>query len=230
MALHAETEPSIWQLYNQRAKVRDKALLDHWKSSINHDTVIFSGLFATVVTAFCVESRKLLQEDPLDSIKVAMWYMAERQINPSTPFTPPRQFKQDKWVIFVNGLLFTSLTCSLIAALMGLTCLHWVKEYEHGANNKLPFQAEESRALHRHYQYQGAKNWLMDEMIATAPNLLYMAAICLFTGLAIWLWHSNWHIALVLLVGMLTVATWYIITALFAVWSPSAPFKTPISK
>ncbi|PVF94599.1 hypothetical protein CPB86DRAFT_868082, partial [Serendipita vermifera] len=174
---------NVWRLYNKKAAVRDKALLDDWKSSISDGTVIFNGLFASVVTAFCVESRKLLEEDPLNSINSMVRYIVEKEANISTPLVAPQPFKPPKWAVYVNGLLFMSLCFSLITALVGMMCLQWVKEYE-WANNTY-YSTEERKAICSHYQYMGARNWGMGGYIVLSQTLLHVAALFLLGGLAI---------------------------------------------
>jgi hypothetical protein len=85
--------------------------------------LVKAGIFAAVLTALCVESQKLLQEDPLNSINDLMKFMVARELNASTPFQPRAPFEADSWAVTVNGCFFASLTSAMVAAMGAVTCL-----------------------------------------------------------------------------------------------------------
>ncbi|PVF93968.1 hypothetical protein CPB86DRAFT_714200, partial [Serendipita vermifera] len=217
---------SIWQVYNKQAESRDEALVKSWFSSLD-SLLLFAGIFSAVLTALCVESQKLLQEDPLDSINNLMKFMVARELNATTPFHSPSPFEPYPWAVRVNGCFFASLTSSMVAAMGAVTCLQWVGEYDVDLEDASKI---EDRALRSHYRFRATREWLMTPIIAMLPIFLYISVILFFVGLVIWFWHVNQTIALIPLVGVLFWASTYMITTLLAVFFPSAPFKTPLSR
>ncbi|PVG04775.1 hypothetical protein CPB86DRAFT_771416 [Serendipita vermifera] len=219
------TGTTIWQIYNYRAKLRDKTLLKDWESSI-HSLLLFSGIFSAVLTALCVESRKMLEPDRLDSIFDTLQYIAQRDtIHP--PPLPSNDFKAPEWAVDVNTAFFASLTCSMVAALFSVTCLAWVGEYDAGLEEA---SRPEDGALRRHYRYRGTTNWFMDVVIAFLPMLLYTSVLLFFKGLIIWFDHVNPTVKKIPYIGVLIWASVYVGTTLLAIFWPSAPFRTPLSK
>jgi hypothetical protein len=156
-----------------------------------------------------------------------MKFMVAREINSTTPFQPSSPFEPYPWAIQVNGCFFASLTCSMVAAMGAVTCLQWVGEYDVDLEDASKI---EDRALRSHYRFRATREWFMNPIIAMLPIFLYVAVVLFFSGLIIWFWHVNRTIALIPLVGMLFWASAYMITTFLAVFFPSAPFKTPLSK
>ncbi|PVF93955.1 hypothetical protein CPB86DRAFT_714206, partial [Serendipita vermifera] len=218
--------PNVWHIYNKRAKARDEMLLKDWGSTLN-SLLIFAGIFAAVLTALCVESQKLLQEDPLESINDLMKFMVARELNASAPFRPPALFEASPWAVAVNGCFFASLTSSMVAAMAAVTCLQWVGEYDARLDDG---SKPEDRALQRHYRYLAAKKWLMGSIIAMLPIMVYLTVILFFIGLIVWFWHINRQIALIPLVGISFWGGTYLITTILAAIYPSSPFKTQLSR
>jgi hypothetical protein len=236
------TGATIWQFYNERARLRDKTLLKDWESSI-HSLLLFvsiastifgaqpltinqSGIFSAVLTALCVESRKMLEKDRLDSIYDILRYMATKDAVNPLPF-PSEHFKPDDWAVAVNTAFFASLTSSMVSALFSVTCLAWVGEYDAGLEEA---SKPEDAALRRHYRYRGTTNWFMGHLIAFLPMLLYASVILFFKGLVIWFNHVNNNIQKIPFAGILIWASVYVGTTLLAIFWPSAPFRTPLSK
>ncbi|KZV95346.1 hypothetical protein EXIGLDRAFT_766259 [Exidia glandulosa HHB12029] len=52
----------VWKVYQDTATIQDGALLDAWNKTLDI-LLIFAGLFSAVITAFIIESYRLLQPD-----------------------------------------------------------------------------------------------------------------------------------------------------------------------
>ncbi|KAF9552344.1 hypothetical protein CPC08DRAFT_647016, partial [Agrocybe pediades] len=97
---------------------RDKIQCDAWKEEVQN-LLIFAGLFSAVVTAFAIESYKLLQPDPDDNMFNVVAHIAVRLDNPtssslgifSNQAAPP--FSPSPSAIRVNIFWFLSLVLSL---------------------------------------------------------------------------------------------------------------------
>jgi Family of unknown function (DUF6535) len=187
-----------------------------------------AAIFAAVLTALCVESRRLLEPEPLESIQKILFYIALGSSDPSLlPPPPGTPFEPPDWAIVVNGLFFTSLTTSILAAVGAVTCLQWVGEYDAGLEAA---STPEMRALRWHYRYRGIEQWYMRHMIASLPIILYISVAFFFTGLTVWFYHLQYRLALIPLGGLLIWTIGYAATTFMAVFYPSAPYRTALSK
>ncbi|KAJ7869451.1 hypothetical protein B0H14DRAFT_2289492, partial [Mycena olivaceomarginata] len=61
----------IWKLYLKETEAEDKELAQLWQIGLDQ-LLIFAGLFGAILTAFLIESRKDLKEDPLQEILQAL--------------------------------------------------------------------------------------------------------------------------------------------------------------
>lgn len=164
--------------------------LSSWVSLwfLSHDTlrcalnVLQAGLFSAVVTAFVIDSYKLLQQNPNDlpnkllldmvyslqeisgrntsQIATLPFYLST-QSSP-TSFTPPRS------AVWLNGLWFASLASSLLVAVLAMLSKQWLHAY--GAD--LPISPHD-RSRVRQYRYDGVIRWQLSTItsvrIASLP-------------------------------------------------------------
>ncbi|KIM22486.1 hypothetical protein M408DRAFT_37748, partial [Serendipita vermifera MAFF 305830] len=92
-----------------------------WNNTLD-SLLVFAGLFAGILTAFVVESRHDLTEDPQERL---LKQIVDLLSNSSSrePFQP------NPSSLHVNGLWFTSLTLTLISALGGVLAKGWLAKY-----------------------------------------------------------------------------------------------------
>jgi hypothetical protein len=187
-----------------------------------------AAIFSAVLTALCVESRKLLEEDPQDGVKQILLHIAATLQNSSQTSVPPSvSFHPPKWAVIVNGFFFASLTISILTAIGAVICLQWAGEYDSGLENAT---TPRLRALRRHYRFRGTTQWYMKEMIASLPIALYLSLLSFFIGLVIWFFRIHKAVGILPLIGLVIWALGSTITTLLSVIFPSAPFRTSISK
>lgn len=179
-----------------------------------------------MLTSLCVESRKLLEQDPLDVLQRTVTYIADRDVN-SSAILPSTTFRPEAWAIAVNGYFFASLASSILAAIGAVMCLQWVGEYDAGLEAA---STPEQRALRAHYRYRATKQWYMHQLIAALPILLYISVALFFVGLAIWFKHVYPSLALIPIVSLLVGIFGYLITTILTVLCPSAPYRTSMSR
>lgn len=173
----------------------------------------------------------MLQPDPqdsLDDIRKTLRYIALKDTDTShLPPIPPSPFVPPQWAIAVNGLFFTSLAASILAAIGAVICLQWVGEYDAGLEDAT---TPEQRALRWHYRYRSTENWYMRQTIAALPILLYVAVTLFFVGLEEWFASLCPRLRAIPLVGVGVWAGGYIMTNILAVLYPSVPYRTPMSR
>jgi hypothetical protein len=169
---------------------------------------------------------KLLQEDPAETTRDILYTISQQLANNSLPPFPPAKYETPQYAVVVNGLFFTSLSCSLIAALLAVLALQWVANYDMGLNTSLA----RKRALQRHIRWMGIEKWKMGEIIASLPLLIFVSLFLFFIGIADWLWHLNRAISSIVIGGIGVGCLVYSITNLISIVKLEAPFRTSISK
>ncbi|PVF97754.1 hypothetical protein CPB86DRAFT_734344, partial [Serendipita vermifera] len=218
-------ETTAWEIYNHKASESDRELIKDWNDSLN-TLLIFTALYSAVLTAFIIESMKLLEENPVDTTRDILLVVSRQLANGSFPAFEPTAYEVPQYAVIVNGLFFTSLSCALIAALLAVLALQWVANYDMGLNTSSP----KKRALQRHMRLMGIRKWKMSEIIASLPLLIFVALFLFFIGIADWLWHMNRAISGVVIGGIGIGCLLYTITNLISIINVDAPFRTPISK
>ncbi|PVG03069.1 hypothetical protein CPB86DRAFT_811182 [Serendipita vermifera] len=218
-------ETTAWEIYNYKASEVDREMIKDWNDSLN-TLLIFTALYSAVLTAFIIESMKLLQENPAETTRDILVIVSRQLANSSFPPFEPTAYQTPQYAIVVNGLFFISLSCALIAALLAVLALQWVASYDMGLSTSSP----EKRALQRHIRFRGIEKWKMSELIASLPLLIFVALFLFFIGIADWLWHVNRAISGIVIGGIGIGFLLYTITNLISIINLDAPFRTPISK
>ncbi|PVF97760.1 hypothetical protein CPB86DRAFT_873940 [Serendipita vermifera] len=200
-------------------------MIKDWNDILN-TLLIFTALYSTVLTAFIIESMKLLEEDPAETTRDILLMVSRQLANSSFPAYEPTPYETPRFAVIVNSLFFTSLSCALIAALLAVLALQWVANYDMALNTS----SLEKRVLQRHMRLMGIRKWKMSEIIASLPLLIFVALFLFFIGIADWLWHMNRAISEIVIGGIGIGFLLYTITNLISMVNVDAPFRTPISK
>lgn len=192
-----------------------------------------AGLFSAVLTAFVIESYKLLQQDNSDVMvrllqqivdQTSSYRLVDNQLNSSapsllaaTPFRPPA------FAVQVNVLWFASLTISLMTASFGMLVKQWLREYM-----AVDYISPQARLRARHFRHPGIRDWKVFEIAALLPVLLQVALAFFFLGLCLFTWsvHSSiGHTTVPLVSGWAMFLAFIVLAPLL---SPRCPFKMPL--
>jgi hypothetical protein len=126
----------------------------------------------------------------------------------------------------LNVLWFSSLTCSLLAALGAVLAKQWMVEYPRGA---FPSATPCERAQHRQIRFDGITAWHFLAVIDFLPSLIQMSFILFFAGLCDLLFSLDtvvgWVVAVPCGLGFLFI----LFTHVAAMIYPSCPFRTPLA-
>jgi hypothetical protein len=169
---------------------------------------------------------KLLREDPAETTRDILYYISQQLANSSIAAFLQPKYETPQYAVIVNGLFFTSLSCSLITALLAVLALQWVANYDMGLNTS----SARKRALQRHTRWTGIEKWKMGEIIASLPLLIFISLFLFFIGIADWLWHLNRTISAIIIGGIGIGCIVYSITNIISIVKLEAPFRTPVSK
>ncbi|KIM33607.1 hypothetical protein M408DRAFT_19871 [Serendipita vermifera MAFF 305830] len=210
----------IWGLYLKETEAEDKELTELWNNSLD-SLLIFAGLFGGILTAFLIESRKDLQEDPQQHLlKQILFTLQQSNADPALlePFQP------EPTSIHVNGLWFSSLTLTLVSALGGVLAKGWLAKFNPATRRERAVDAydRQLRALR-------AQQWRLAPIITAIPLLIQASLFLFFVGLIIQILDNNIQIWLVVIVLVAAAALLYIFSTILPWFSPSSPFQTPIS-
>jgi len=236
-AKHSRTDAKIWSLYMTETEAEDKELVQSWKTGLDSLLVfvrvpIFhffgansknfqAGLFAGVLAAFLLESRKGLQDDPQQVLLREINRALRNESSTSAPLT----FHPTTSSFYVNFLWFISLTLTLAGALSAVIAKGWIDTY-------LPASAGKSfeDACERHLRVTRAYQWHLESILALIPLLLQLSLLLFLAGLAIFVLGDSKIIgAAVLAVIALTTVIYTVVTVL--PWlSPACPFRTTLSR
>jgi Family of unknown function (DUF6535) len=169
------------------------------------------------LTAFLVESRKDLKEDPQEHLLKEIINILRNTSDTST-------FQPDPSSLNVNSLWFASLTLTLISALGGVLAKGWLAKYNPASNRE-----QSSDACERHLRAVRARQWKLEPFITGIPLLIQVSLFLFFAGLIIQILDNDvriWSIVIIL-VGL--VALMYLVGTWLPWFSPACPFQTPFS-
>ncbi|KAF8604812.1 hypothetical protein BDV93DRAFT_440151, partial [Ceratobasidium sp. AG-I] len=225
-------DAGVWKLYLEEANDHDQELVKGRHSSLDM-LLLFAALFSAILTAFLIESKELLQQDPADASLALLLLIAQSQYrverglppledepSPTVPmFAPPMAAR------WINGIWFTSLGLSLSAALVAMLGKEWLSGFL--ASRPRPAHAH---ALLRQSRLEGLEQWWALHIIALLPSLLHASLLLFAIGLVIYLWTLDTAIAAVLLAIIGSTTLFYLVTATLGAVYEFCPFVTEISE
>ena len=217
-------------------EAEDKELVQSWKTGLDSLLVFVrvpisnffgakskkfqAGLFAGVLAAFLLESRKGLQEDPQQVLLREIKWALRNEFSTSTPLP----FHATTSSFSVNFLWFISLTLTLVGALSAVIAKGWIDIY-------LPASAGKSfhDACERHLRVTRAYQWHLDSVLALMPLLLQLSLLLFLAGLIIFVLGDSKGIgAAVFALNVLAIVVYGVMTVLPRL-SPACPFRTTLS-
>ncbi|KAG6853393.1 hypothetical protein C0991_004794 [Blastosporella zonata] len=228
-----EQADKFWSIYVSEAEQYDSNITETWKGDMD-STLIFAGLFSATVTAFIIESYKLLQQDSANVTNVLLTQLLAAQIataNTSSsvvlPTTLPSfDFVPSTAVVTVNILWFLSLASSLAAALCVTLVQQWVRDYlQRIQRHNQPLR----RARVRKFLFNGSENWKMDIVVEYIPTLLHISLFLFFAGLYIFLTNINAPVSHAVAAVIVFCLAFYGLATLAPLFDPAAPYETPLT-
>ncbi|CAL1694492.1 unnamed protein product [Somion occarium] len=196
--------------------------------------LVFAGLFSAVLTAFVIESYQKLQEDSSDvsarlllqiSQQLASFAVTSSFINSTTVVYPQPMFQASASMVRINAFWFSSLTCSLVTASLGILVKQWLHEYM--SDDSLSPRAH---IRIRQFRYEGLVRWRVFELAAMLPLLVQLALVLFFVGLSEFLRILNPVIGWTVTALILFWAAIFVTTAFASVFSSQCPYKSRILK
>ncbi|KAG8707449.1 hypothetical protein FRC08_000486, partial [Ceratobasidium sp. 394] len=221
---------SIWQIYVDEARQQDTEMIEEKNKNLDV-MLLFAALFSAVLTAFLIESKKLLQQDSTDLTATLLLAIAKSQqrMEQGTPQTmppvEPPEFSSSLSARWINGLWFTALSLSLGAALVGMLAKEWLNAYI--ASRPRP---PKSHALDHQARLRGLIRWRGLQLIDFLPTMLHLSLLFFSLGLVIYFWTLDRSIAIAEAIITAIIGLFYVMTALSGATYSACPFKTQLSK
>ncbi len=139
-------------------------------------------------------------------------------LNPTTAFVASTS---DRWV---NGLWFTSLSLSLITALVAVLAKQWMRQHMLASSG-----TPRDRARIRQFRYMGFEAWHVPVIIGILPSLLHISLTIFLAGLVVFLMALERPIAYVILTLTGGSSALYVIAMFLPVLYPQCPYRTPLT-
>ncbi|KAH6899535.1 hypothetical protein BKA70DRAFT_735413 [Coprinopsis sp. MPI-PUGE-AT-0042] len=215
-----QNNAKIWTLYLREATDHAKTQTELWKTGLE-SLLLFAGLFAGVVSAFLIESRKKLQMEEQELL-----------IRNIRNFQQGLPLKEDDYRptvdhLWINGLWFGSLLITLFSTIVGVLAKSWLVEYAPLA------MSEDSHDAYRRWKAdKSVERWHMKRVVTMIPLFVQLAFFLFSAGLAIQCFndHRGLGYAVSAIVGF-GVVMYIAVTVLPLLLSDgSCPFRTPLSE
>ncbi|KAJ7930267.1 hypothetical protein B0H13DRAFT_1962199 [Mycena leptocephala] len=211
-AQHYLPTAEIWKLHLMEMEAEDKELAQLWQIGLDQ-LLIFAGLFGAILTAFLIESRKDLKQDPLQEI-----LRDDSAMSTSEPFRPTRSS------LVVNAAWFSSLGLALVSALAAVLAKGWLAQYTPATPG-----LHSKDACERHLRYLRSRQWRLATIVARIPLLIQIALLLFAVGLVILTLDDDFGIGITLLVMTVFTTCLYFLGTILPWFSPACPFQTTMS-
>lgn len=215
-----------WMAVSRTVRQIDEEKVKNCKEDID-TLLVFAGLYSAVLSAFLIESYRLLILDPQDEMVMLLRTIAAQNytgtvssVN-STTVVRDSVFDAPHWAIRVNVLWFASIVLSLSSASIGILVKGWLREYL-----AMPYTAPLDRLRAREYRRSALDKWRVLEIAAILPLLLQIALGLFFIGLCYFsaaVHDSIRYTTFPLVIGW---ACFFLLTTVAPLVSPRCPYKT----
>ncbi|KAG6901207.1 hypothetical protein C0995_015400 [Termitomyces sp. Mi166 len=226
----AKENARVWNVYLDEAENYDADMIQGFRNIID-GLLVFAALFSAVVTTFVAQTSQALQPDNAQimvSLLVENNQLLRVAGNRTSISAVPgaslglgsRTYTSiDIWV---NGLFFTSLALSLSTALLTVLAKQWIQAY----TAIVPGGAK-TRALTRHFRFQGLMKWKLGDVIESLPLILHGSVAIFLVGLALYVWQLSSPICGV--VSAITALTFlfYFGTSMIPAFDIGCPYRIP---
>ncbi|KAG2055181.1 hypothetical protein BDR06DRAFT_346646 [Suillus hirtellus] len=189
--------------------------------------LIFAGLFSSVTTSFIVNMQQNLAPDPTTETNMLLKRLIHT-VNNSTfsdinfdtpPWTGPGSSE-----IWVQSLIYASLSASLLAALGAMLGKQWLNHFQHFGHGTV-----DGRGRQRQRKLDALYAWHFNAVLEGLPVLLQLSLLLFGVALGANLWTEQ-HIVACIVIGATTSgAVFYALIVVAALISDVCPFQTPAS-
>ncbi|KAH7922750.1 hypothetical protein BV22DRAFT_987027, partial [Leucogyrophana mollusca] len=186
-----------------------------------------SGLFSAVSTTFITSMQSYLTADPTATTNVLLMQLI--QMANSTAF-PGQNLDLPSWdgpgsrVIWIQSLIYASLSASLLAALGAVLGKQWLGHYRRRGIGTV-----DERAIRRQQKLNGLEAWHFHAVLEVLPVLLQISLLLFGVALSAFVWTEQSTIGIVVIGATAFGILFYITITIASLMSRDCPFQTPAS-
>jgi Family of unknown function (DUF6535) len=247
-----ESDPAnIWKLYESEADKHDTELASTWKGETDAMLIFVrdpplvprisqakiidgtpkTGLFSAVVSAFIIETYKILLPDNAGAtVALLTQLVAQSQSNSPSTLSAVRptqsSFKASATAIRINILMFLSLFLSLTCALMSTLIQQWAREYLQYSQLNAPPQ---KRARVRAYLFHGLTKFQMQRIVESIPVLLHISVFFFFFAVSDYLRTVHSIVGLAARCSVIMLLSAYLVLSILPLVLSSSPYQTALT-
>ncbi|KAG9044924.1 hypothetical protein FS837_007311 [Tulasnella sp. UAMH 9824] len=216
----------FWKRYDELADRSDREMIANLNTNLDV-LLIFAGLFSAVNTAFISAALPGLSPDPSDRTNALLELLVLRSENATgPPLATSPTFSPSRNSIAANCFLYSSLCCSLPAAVGAMLAKEWLQSYSRSGQAGLL----EEQVRFRQGKYTAAQEWHLESVILFLPNLLLLSVLLLFVGLSLFLFPVNSTVGAVVIAFLGVGIALSSVTIVAGVVSPFCPYQTAMSR
>ncbi|KAI0314431.1 hypothetical protein OF83DRAFT_1267553 [Amylostereum chailletii] len=225
-----EPEDRFWSLYLTDAGKNDAEMTENMKGDTD-GLLIFTGLFAAIVSAFIIEFYKTLNSDPGDTTvtllsdissqisAVSNGTQAPRSSLPGSFHVPPASVR-------INSLWFISLFLSVYVALASTLVQQWCCRYLRAARRRGP---PHKRGPIHVVVSKAMKRFHVKHVVEVIVALLHISVFLFLGGLLDFLFIINPSVAHAFIPFIASGGFVYFGLTILPFFSPSSPYDTPLT-
>ncbi|KAI0036263.1 hypothetical protein K488DRAFT_34898, partial [Vararia minispora EC-137] len=199
-----------------------------------------AGLYSASLTAFLVDSYKLLQSDSagqtetltqqsvflLTQIASQLGANATGSVTAAQP-SQLQPFSPTSAAVRINVCWFLSLVFSFTAALFATIVQQWVRDYMQSSFQR--YSSPLKRARIRQYLFEGADKQKMAVVVDLIPALIHISLFLFFAGLCDFLFRLNTTVAALTSVAIAACVLVYLWTLVAPAVNAQSPYQSPLS-
>lgn len=175
----------------------------------------------------------MLQEDPQDqtvallrhiSLQMTAFSINQSFVNSTVPCLTPPPFHVPKGAVAVNIMWFLSLSLSLMAALLSILVLQWIRHYR-----SFPLVSNEVRACLRQCRFDALERWRVPLIVSSLSVVLQLALILFLAGMItlLWMYHPLTCYAVSSVIALYISAL--IVVTVIPSFTVGCPYKSPLA-
>jgi hypothetical protein len=188
-----------------------------------------AGLFSAVSTSFIVGMEPSLSPNPSDTTN-ALLMMLIHAIDNSTFGGQDANLGLPPWhgpgssIIWIQTLMYASLSTSLLAALGAMLGKQWLSHFQRSGRGTVG-----ARGRRRQQKLDGLQTWHFDTVLEALPALLQISLLLFGIALAANIWAQQRVVASVIVGTTALGVLFYISIVVSSLTTINCPFQTPAS-
>ncbi|KAJ6599819.1 hypothetical protein DFH09DRAFT_1504015 [Mycena vulgaris] len=224
-----DKKTEFWNLYKPLADEHDKELLEKYSTDLD-TCLIFAGLFSAISSAFIIQIQPELQPDPNATNQALMHLLihihtVNNSIFSGSDIIVPVSPAPSAPVIVAQSLLYASLACTLLAALLAVLGKQWLMYYSAAGERG----TIEARGVERQRKIDGIRRWKFDTVLQTFPFLLQLSLLLFAAALSLYLWTIHHFLAIIVISLASCGVALYTFMFVSAALDRDSPFQTPLA-